>query len=690
MGYRLSVDVGGTFTDIVLFDDNTKKIHATKVLSTPQDQSIGLIEGIKKICAQVGIDYSEITYFIHGTTVATNALLERKGAKTALITTEGFRDVFEIGRQRRPDIYNFWVKRSKPPIPRHLVFEVKERVLHDGTVLEPLDEESARKAIAEIKKNNIESVAVCLLHSYKNDVNEKALKKILEEELPGIPLSISCEVLPEIREYERTCTTAVNAYLMPKVQTYINNLVERKNALGVTPNLHVMQSNGGIMSADVAAQRSVHTVFSGPAGGVLGGMYIANLVKDENVITLDMGGTSTDIVLIGQGHMRLTTNGEIGNFPIKVPMIEMHTIGTGGGSLAWIDMGGTLRLGPESCGSSPGPACYGLGGTRPAVSDANLLLGRLNPNAFLGGERSLYPEKAEAAMQENVCKHLGITPIEAAIGVVNIADSNMAGGVKVISTQKGFDLREFSLISFGGAGSLHAANIANELNMKRVIVPPFPGNFSAIGAEMAEVRYDYVRTLVEPLDTMSFDHYNGKFDEMRQEAIPHLLKEGFDESHIMMTGTADMRYAGQAWELSVPVPISASGKVDFDQIIANFEALHKQTYGYIINDDKIVIVNLRLSATGIIPKLEMVPQPLNPNEEGALKNIRKVFFDGEFMDTSIYDRDLLYPGSRIQGPAIIEEYASTVVVPPCDEAYVDEYLNIIIERKKDSGANDAQ
>lgn len=688
MSYRLSVDVGGTFTDIVLFDDKEKKIHATKVLSTTADQSIGLIEGIKKICAQVGIDYSEISYFIHGTTVATNALLERKGAKTALITTEGFRDVFEIGRQRRPDIYNFWIKRAKPPVPRHLIFEVKERVLFDGTVLQELDEESVYKVISEIRKNDIESIAVCLLHSYKNSVNELALKEILKKELPGIPLSISCEVLPEIREYERTCTTAVNAYLMPKVQKYINNLVERKNELGVTPDLHVMQSNGGIMSADVAAQRSVHTVFSGPAGGVLGGMYIAGLVNDKNVITLDMGGTSTDIVLIGDGNMRLTTNGEIGNFPIKVPMIEMHTIGTGGGSLAWIDMGGTLRLGPESCGSTPGPACYGLGGTRPAVSDANLLLGRLDPKAFLGGERPLYPEKAEKAMQDNICGELGISPIEAAIGVINIADSNMAGGVKVISTQKGFDLREFSLISFGGAGSLHAANIAKELNMKRVIVPPFPGNFSAIGAEMAEVRYDYVRTLVEPVAGMDQEYYNARFAEMCSEAIPHMKKEGFDEEHIKLTGTADMRYAGQAWELAVPVPVVASGQQDFEEIIKRFEALHKQTYGYIIEDDNIVIVNLRLSASGIVPKLEMVKQPLNPNEKGALKEVRKVFFDGGFIDTNIYDRDLLYPGSKVEGPCIIEEYASTVVVPPCDKACVDEYLNIIIERKDSKGAQE--
>ncbi|MGE4277418.1 MAG: hydantoinase/oxoprolinase family protein [Lawsonibacter sp.] len=682
MSYRLSVDVGGTFTDIVLFNDVTHEIHTTKTPSTPRDQSIGLIEGVEKICAQVGIDYGEISYFIHGTTVATNALLERKGAKTALITTKGFRDVLEIGRQTRPDLYNFWVSRPKPPIPRHLVFEADERVLSDGTIQKELTEEEADRVAAQVKAIEAESVAVCFLNSYVCSKNEQTMKLALQRALPDKALSISFEVLPEIKEYERTCTTAVNAYLMPKVQSYINNLVIRKDKLGITPELHVMQSNGGMMSAAIAGSRSVHTVLSGPAGGILGGIYIASLVGDENIITLDMGGTSTDIALIEKGHIRLTTKGEISQFPIKVPMIEMHTIGTGGGSLAWIDQGGTLRLGPESCGAMPGPACYGQGGTRPCVTDANVAMGRIDPKAFLGGEKFLYKDKAEQAIQENVADPLDISITDAAAGIANIAIANMCGGVKVISTQKGFDLRDFSLVSFGGAGSFHAAEIVKELNMKRVIVPPYCGVFSAVGSELAEVRYDFVRTLVKNVSELTFASYNATYQEMIDEAMPYLKSEGFDSDQVCLSGTADMRYAGQAWELTVSVPVSVSSEADFEEVIHAFEKIHKKTFGYILEDEEITIVNVRLAASGTLQKLELRKHPIKPNTEGALKGHREIYFHKKCWDASIYDRDNLTPGSKLHGPAIIEEFSSTIVVPPEFKARVDEYLNVIIEEDK--------
>ena len=682
MGYRLSVDVGGTFTDIVLFDDEKKQIHTTKVSSTPQDQSIGLIEGIEKICRQVGIDYNKITYFIHGTTVATNALLERKGAKTALIVTEGFRDVFEIGRQSRPDLYNFWMSRPKPPIPRHMIFEVPERILFDGKVEKELDEKAAYEVCERIRAIGAESVAVCFINSYRNGKNELAMKRILSEKLHDLPVSISYEVLPEIKEYERICTTAVNAYLMPKVQSYINNLVVRKDALGVIPKLHVMQSNGGIMSAEVAGLRSVHTVFSGPAGGVLGGMYIAQLTNEKNVITLDMGGTSTDIVLIENNNMRLTTDGEIGSFPIKVPMIDMHTIGTGGGSIAWIDAGGTLRLGPQSAGANPGPACYNIGGDKPTVSDCNLLLGRLDPDMFLGGEKKLYPENSAEAVRKNVADILDLDTTEAAMGIIKIADSNMCGGVKVISTQRGYDLREFSLISFGGAGSLHAANIARELGMKKVIVPMYPGNFSAIGAELAEVRYDYVRTYVEKVKDMPTETYNALFESMAEQAYAHLEEEGFNKNDICFIGMADMRYAGQAWELNVPVPVHITSISDYEVVKDAFNRAHEMAYGYTLDPDDITFVNLRLAAVGAIPKLAYEAEPIAENcAENAIRTVRKVYFGDKFVDTKIYSREKLTPGCVLSGPAIIEEYASTVVVQPGDRASIDSYRNIIIERE---------
>jgi len=683
VSYRLSVDVGGTFTDIVLFNEKYKRFYITKILSTPQDQSIGIVEGIKKMVKQVGISYNDISYFIHGTTVATNALLERKGAKTALITTEGFRDIFEIGRQRRPDLYDFWAKRPKPPIPRYLIYEVPERILYTGKVIKELDENKARDIIREIKKNDIESVAVCLLHSYKNPKNELRMKELILEEMPGIYISLSCEILPEIREYERTCTTSVNAYLMPKVHRYINKLVKEKNSLGIKQNLHIMQSNGGIMSADFAANRSIHTVFSGPAGGVLAGKYISKLIGEKNVITLDMGGTSTDIALLENNEIKFTTNGEIGTFPIKVPMIEMHTIGSGGGSIAWIDDGGALRVGPQSAGAVPGPACYNLGGEKPTVTDANLLLGRLSAENFLGGEKSLSCEKAKIAIEKEIASKINLPYVESANGIINIVNSNMSGGVRVASTQKGYDLREFSLIAFGGAGPLHADQLMSELNMKKVIIPLSPGNFSAIGEMLAEIRYDYVRTNVISIKSITVNEYNEIFDEMKKEAIENLTEEEFEKENIVFKGTSDMRYTGQAWELSIPIPINLYSEAEFLKIARDFNRIHKRTYGYILKYEEIVFVNLRLSAIGLIPKID-INLELSREEnitKHAYKGDREIFFDNKFIKCPIYDRGKLMLGNVIKGPAVIEEYGSTTIVSPKKKVSIDKFKNIIIERE---------
>jgi len=410
--YRLSVDVGGTFTDIVLYNENNRSFYHTKIDSNPQDQSLSIIQGIRKIVQKLNISYNEIAYFSHGTTVGTNALLERSGAKTALITTEGFRDVFEIGTQKRPDLYDFWAKRPKPPIPRYLIYEIPERTKFTGEIIKEIDLKSAKSIINKIKENNIESIAVCFLHSYKNPDNELKMKELILKEIPEIHVSLSCEILPEIREYERTCTTAVNAYLMPKIYKYINTLEKEKEVLGIKEQLHIMQSNGGLMSAYFAANRSIHTVFSGPAGGVLGGKNISRLLGEKNLITLDMGGTSTDIALIENCEIKFTTEGTINTFPIKVPMIEMHTIGSGGGSIAWVDEGGALKVGPQSAGAVPGPACYNIGGEKPTITDANLLLGRLNSKYFLGGEKKLNYDKARIAIENEINNKLKLSYLE--------------------------------------------------------------------------------------------------------------------------------------------------------------------------------------------------------------------------------------------------------------------------------------
>lgn len=679
MSYRLSVDVGGTFTDIVLFDDQTQAIHTTKVHSTPSDLSIGIENGIKKICKQANVQPEGISYFIHGTTVATNALLERKGAKTALITTQGFRDILEIANQTRPNLYNFWVQRAVSPIPRYLVFEIPERILADGRVVKKFSMEDIMLLVEKLKKLEVESVAICLINSYKNQVHEEQLKNIIMEELPFINICTSCEVLPEIKEYERFCTTAVNAYLMPKIKEYIDNLDAKRKTLGVIPSIHIMQSNGGVMSSKVAGERSVHTVFSGPAGGVLASMCMAQLVEEKNIITIDIGGTSSDLSLIESYEPTFTSAAELGGFPIKVPTIEMHTIGAGGGSIAWVDQGGGIRVGPQSAGAFPGPACYG-NGDMPTVTDSNLVLGYLSPENFLGGEYSLDVNRSKMAIKNEVSSRTNLSVVEAAFGIRHLVNANMCGGINVISTQKGYDLREFTLMAFGGGGSLHAVDLADELKINKVIVPFTPGNFSAIGCQLAKVRYDYVRTIVISTSEISVKQYNDLYNEMFQEAISDLGKEGFTKDDLYFSATADMRYIAQAFELSVPVKYKLTSLEDFTKCANSFSQIHKRTYGYTMND-KIVFVNLRLSAFAVLPSLEFKKHELSADDQiptEAVKKSRKMFFNGGFIESAVYDREKMPAGCKIEGPAVIEEYAASTVIPPKHTAMIDKYLNIVI------------
>lgn len=678
MSYKLSVDVGGTFTDIVVFDDKAKKTYVTKVSSTPQDYSIGIEAGIQKISVAHQIPIGQISYFIHGTTVATNALLERKGAKTALITTKGFRDVLEIGRQKRPDLYNFWVKRPEPPIPRYLVFEIDERTLADGSVIKDVEEENARDVIQQMKKHGVESVAICFLNSYINGANELKMKQFVMREMKGVHLCTSAETLPEIKEYERFCTTSVNAYLMPKVKDYIQHLDNKRKNIGVPASVHIMQSNGGIMSAEAAGERSVHTVFSGPAGGVLAAINMAKLLGEHNIVTIDIGGTSSDLALLYNYEVAFTTSAELGGFPVQVPMIEMHTIGAGGGSIAWVDAGSGVHVGPQSAGAYPGPACYG-NGDQPTVSDANLLAGYLNPDNFLGGEMKLNKEKSIQAIQSKICDKTSLNLDEAMSGILRLVDANMCGGINVISTQKGYDLRDFSLMAFGGGGSLHAAALMEELSMKSVIVPVSPGNFSAIGCQLAKVRYDYVRTDVKLVQNMTVEEFNRVYADMRAQALKDMDAEGYKENCVVFSATADMRYAGQSWELSVPIDSHVDSAQQLQEYAKAFCDIHTRTYGYTLEDD-ITFVNFRFSAFGVVDGMEFVEVPENEHAcaEGAVKGSRKLYFNGEYMDSTVYDREKMEPGCTITGPAIIEEYAASTPIPPKFHAKIDRYRNIII------------
>lgn len=678
MSYKLSVDVGGTFTDIVVYDDAEKKTYTTKVSSTPSDYSIGIEEGIKKISRVYGLPVENMDYFIHGTTVATNTLLERKGAKTALVTTKGFRDVLEIGRQKRPDLYNFWVKRPQPPIPRYLVFEIDERTLADGTVLKSVERGDAEAVIEQLKRFGVESVAICFVNSYINGENELKMKEIVQEQMQGIHLCTSVETLPEIKEYERFCTTSVNAYLMPRVKDYLMHLDEKRKEIGVPASVHIMQSNGGVMSSVAAGERSVHTVFSGPAGGVLAATYMARLLKEENVVTIDIGGTSSDLALLHDYEVAFTTSGELGGFPVQVPMVEMHTIGAGGGSIAWVDVGGGVHVGPQSAGAFPGPACYG-NGDDPTVSDANLLAGYLNPDNFLGGEMKLDKEKSVQAIESKICRQTSLNLEEAMSGILRLVNANMCGGINVISTQKGYDLREFSLMAFGGGGSLHAAALMEELNMKSVIVPVSPGNFSAIGCQLAKVRYDYVRTNIKLVEQMSVEEFNAIFADLKAQAIRDMAAEGYSEDRIIFSATADMRYAGQSWELSVPINSHIDSTEQLQEYAQSFCHIHERTYGYTLSDH-ITFVNFRFSAFGVVDGLEFVEEPVDKNAsaEAAVKGKRKMYFNGAYVESTVYDRAKMMPGCKIKGPAIIEEYAASTPIPPNFTASIDGFRNIII------------
>lgn len=682
MSYRLGVDVGGTFTDVALLNAETGELSITKVPSTPDNPSQGVLSGIKDICKQESIQPANIINLIHGTTVATNTTLEYKGAKTALITTEGFRDLLHIGRQIRPSLYDFGARRPEPLIPRNLRFEVNERVYSDGQVLKKLDKKNVMEVISKLKKLEVESIAVCLLHSYINPEHEKELKQIILENLPDISITISSDILPEFREYERMSTTVINAYVMPSIERYLSDLRNEIKEMGISSDLYIMQSNGGIIPAETAMEKSASTILSGPAGGVLGGQLIANLVNCKNAITVDMGGTSFDMCLLYEGTPRYTTESEIGGHPIKLPMIDIETIGSGGGSIAWIDKGKALRVGPQSAGADPGPVCYDKGGTKPTVTDANLILGRIGPDSPLIGEMNI--DKAVEIIKREIADPLDLTVEEAAKGIIDVANANMVRGIRGVSVEKGFDPREFSLVAFGGAGPLHAADLARELSINEVIIPINPGISSAIGMLTADIRHDYVRTYLREISKVRESNLNSLYMEMEKEARAELSSEGVSEENMVIRRSADLRYQGQSYELNVEVP---SKDLDAKEILELRQKLHKEherAYGYSIEEEEVEFVNARITSLGKLPTPEFKREkPKVRSLENALKGTREVLFNNEFLETKILDRNAIPTNSKIQGPVIIEQLDSTTVVLPGQTAYVDEYKNILIRDQKE-------
>ena len=680
---RIGIDVGGTFTDIVLIDDVSGQIHYTKVLTTHDDLAEGVIGGIDKILGMVGAGFDRINYMVHGTTIGTNALIERKGARTGLITTQGMRDVLEIGRIERPaaGLYDIFVDTPLPLVPRYLRLDVKERVGADGQVVVPLDEESAREAVSFLKDQGVESIAVTLLFSFRNPVHEKRLQEIYQSMFPEAAVSISSEIAPEFREFERTSTTVIDAYLAPVVERYIDNLEGQLRDRYGDVDLRIMQASGGSMTTEMAKYRAVNIVNSGPAGGARAAAYVGRLTGDRQVVSVDMGGTSFDVGVIDRGEPRVAPESQFEGFPVKIPILDVQAIGAGGGSLAWIDEGGALNVGPESAGSEPGPACYGLGGERPTVTDANLVLGRLNPDYFLGGEMKLYPELAEKAIRQHVAEPLMVALEEAAGGIIRVVNANMERAISVNSTEKGFDVREFALLPFGGAGPLHAVELAQDLDMKRVVVPPYAGTFSAVGLLVANTRYDYASTVAKNEKELTPEELLAAFKELETQGRDQLKEQNVPEDQIEIVWSVDLRYEGQSYELSTPVMRKELlTQADIKEIVDLFHDLHYRIYAYGSVDEMVEFINLRVAAIGKVLEVSLAHSGAGDGDaEIARKGSRPVHFPTEgFIDTTIHDRALLRPGHVVSGPALVEEMASTTVLTPGVEGTVDEYGNILV------------
>jgi N-methylhydantoinase A len=673
--YKLAVDTGGTFTDFCLLGEDGE-LDVTKEPSTPEDPSRAVLAGVEKILREKGIEPAQVDLLLHGTTVATNAVLEKKGARLALITTRGFKDVIFIGRQNRPHLYNFRVLRPRPLVSREMVLEVNERVLADGSVRQELAAGEIASVVDKIRAAGVESVAICLLHSYANPTHEVLLQNALRERFPHLFITRSSEILPEFREYERTSTTVASAAVGPIVDGYVGRLERGLAAAGVKGRLYIMQSNGGLITASQARTQSARTVLSGPAGGVLAGMRLARLTGYKNLITADMGGTSMDICLIRDGEPRFTTEGAIGGYPLRLPMLDIHTIGAGGGSIAWVDAGGALRVGPESAGAAPGPVCYAQGGERPTVTDANLVLGRLDRTGFAGGGE-LHVQLAARCIEAKIAGPLGLTLEAAAEGIVRVVDANMVRAIRVVSVEKGYDPREFTLAAFGGAGPLHAVELARELGMPRVVIPRYPGVTSAWGMLAADVRRDYSLTHVVDLVPDAYAGITGRFEQLVRQGEIDLVKDGFDREKMGLDRQVDVRYKGQSYELTLPFPDGLPGEATVNAIAECFHDLHRQYYGYRRDGAALEVVTLRLAATGKFPEI----RPGVGAEDGvkSVARSRRVYFSGGYVDVPVFDRRRVGPGWEIEGPAVVSQDDSTTLIWPGDRAWCDRWGNLIIE-----------
>jgi N-methylhydantoinase A len=676
---RIAIDIGGTFTDLAALDE-LGRIHRSKSLTTPDD----LARGIQDCLNAAKIDVASATFFVHGSTVTINAVLERTGARTGLITTQGFRDVYEIGRGNRPEGYNLFFKRPVPLVPRDLRLEVDERLYATGEVLRPLDERSATKTIAELKAAAVESVAVCLLHAYANPVHERRLGELLRREFPDAYVSLSHEILREFREYERTSTTVLNSYVGPLVSRYLVSLEKMLAHSGFRGTFRVMQSNGGVMSAETAKKMPVTMMESGPVAGVIAAARLGESLKIRHIISFDMGGTTAKASLIKDFHPEVTSSYYVGGYvsghPMMLPVVDIVEVGNGGGSIAWLDPAGGVKVGPRSAGAAPGPACYGRGGNAPTVTDANLIVGRIDPDYFLGSGIRLQREKAAQAITDSIAEPLGLSLEEAALGILTIANFNMSLAVRAVSVEKGYDPRDCVLVPSGGGGALHAMAIAKELSVPRVIIPPLPAHFSALGMLLADLKHDYVQTFMHELSDTTGTQIAEAFSVLEQPATETLAEEGAAERQVVLRRFLDMRYRGQEYTLPVPLSEDLAGLDDFSAIRVRFDQLHHEHYGHNAPQEPVMIVNLRLSALGRFENSLPVASASREQDRGQ-RGKRPIIFDNgqEPVSCPIYLRSGFAPGDRLAGPAVIEEMGATILLYPRDRMEVNELGHLVID-----------
>ena len=682
---RVAVDTGGTFTDFVVLHEETGALDVFKVPSTRGHEADGIIDGLRAYLERTGAQASDVVFFAHGTTVGTNGLLEGAGARTGLIVTEGFRGVYEIGEQSRPygsSMYDLFYEKLPPLVPARLTEEVRERVLFDGSVNVAFDEASARAAIERLAAHGVESAAVCLLFSFRNGDHERRILELFAELAPHIDVSLSCEVAPEIREYYRLSTAVVNAYLNPLVRRYIDELGRRLNAYGVdAKQSYVMRSNGGVATFAIAAKRSVQTILSGPAAGVVAASRtMAAAPGVANIVTFDMGGTSTDVALIQDGQPVRRTSGKVHGRDVLVPMLDIHTVAAGGGTLAWLDVAGGLQVGPHSAGAQPGPACYGRGGTLPTVTDANVVLGLLSgDNALAGGTLVLNHAAAEEAIRRVIAEPLGITVIEAARGIVEIVNVQMEEAIKVVSSNRGYDLRDFHLLAYGGAGPLHAAALARDLGMRGVIVPVYPGAFSALGLLLSDVRQDAVISDLIALDRVTVERIGNAFEKLRAAGEADLLAQGFAATQLQFEYAVDLRYIGQGYELTIPLADVPRSVEALAELRRHFDEAHAALTGHAAPDERVELVNVRVTSVAVVPQASIATSALRPvQRNGKPIGMRDAFLGERFVSTPIYNRQHMEADAVVQGPAILVQDDSTTVVHPGQTARVVDFGQIEI------------